>query len=329
MAEKETTTDCGICGTAFTYIQATKKRKYCTECKGKPKYILLPAAELTCAGCGKAYTPKRKNPRGKWCSIDCMNTAPKPYIPDYTCNYCGEIFKPKARDRTKYCSWSCSAKKRSDDRRPITEEIKAIRRIAKNNAPPRKKEMHVSACEYCKTDYERNRANQIFCSRRCGINHRLDMRTRSVSTTNCTECGVLFSRVFPHRSRTTCSDDCAKARERSLKETVNSRRSKRIMAARTSAKIRGCTTRRESIDPYDVFHRDGWKCVACGDETPKELRGSIEDNAPELDHVIPISRGGEHTYSNLQTLCRLCNLLKSDMPMHQYIAEYVGGVCQN
>ena len=28
--------------------------------------------------------------------------------------------------------------------------------------------------------------------------------------------------------------------------------------------------------------------VTCGVDTPKTLRGTIEDNAPEVDHIIPL-----------------------------------------
>jgi endogenous inhibitor of DNA gyrase (YacG/DUF329 family) len=44
--------------------------------------------------------------------------------------------------------------------------------------------------------------------------------------------------------------------------------------------------------------------------TPKSLRGTFVDNAPELDHIIPLSLGGTHTKSNTQLLCRKCNRIK-------------------
>lgn len=68
----------------------------------------------------------------------------------------------------------------------------------------------------------------------------------------------------------------------------------------------------EFITPYIVFERDEWTCKRCGISTPKDLRGTIQWNAPELDHVIPISKGGSHTMDNLQCLCRRCNNSKGD-----------------
>ena len=69
---------------------------------------------------------------------------------------------------------------------------------------------------------------------------------------------------------------------------------------------------KESVDPFKVFDRDGWVCQMCGVPTPRELRATWEDNAPELDHIIPLSKGGPHTYKNTQCSCRKCNQRKSD-----------------
>jgi hypothetical protein len=51
----------------------------------------------------------------------------------------------------------------------------------------------------------------------------------------------------------------------------------------------------------EVFARDGWTCNWC--ESPDEL---------QIDHIIPWSKGGAHDITNFQTLCRICNRLKSD-----------------
>jgi 5-methylcytosine-specific restriction endonuclease McrA len=49
-----------------------------------------------------------------------------------------------------------------------------------------------------------------------------------------------------------------------------------------------------------VFARDSHRCQYCG-------RG-----AENLDHVMPRSRGGEHTWENVVASCRACNARKED-----------------
>ena len=49
----------------------------------------------------------------------------------------------------------------------------------------------------------------------------------------------------------------------------------------------------------EVFAHDKWMCVYC--RSKRRL---------EIDHIIPISKGGADDRSNLQTLCRTCNRKK-------------------
>jgi hypothetical protein len=50
-----------------------------------------------------------------------------------------------------------------------------------------------------------------------------------------------------------------------------------------------------------VWTRDGQACVVC--QSTQEL---------QFDHIIPFTSGGGNTVENIQLLCRLCNLKKSD-----------------
>ncbi len=49
-----------------------------------------------------------------------------------------------------------------------------------------------------------------------------------------------------------------------------------------------------------VFARDRHRCQYCN------------HNAENIDHVVPRSRGGEHTWDNVVASCRACNARKED-----------------
>ncbi len=53
-----------------------------------------------------------------------------------------------------------------------------------------------------------------------------------------------------------------------------------------------------------LFCRDGWRCAYCGRE------GGTGDLT--VDHVKPLSRGGEHAWDNVVASCRRCNHRKGD-----------------
>lgn len=57
---------------------------------------------------------------------------------------------------------------------------------------------------------------------------------------------------------------------------------------------------------WSVLARDNWTCCSCG-------RSSKEEGITlEVDHILPRSKGGSNDIGNLQTLCRKCNIGKSN-----------------
>jgi 5-methylcytosine-specific restriction endonuclease McrA len=65
----------------------------------------------------------------------------------------------------------------------------------------------------------------------------------------------------------------------------------------------------ERFTPLQVFERDGWRCQLCC--RPVDRAAAVPDpDAPTLDHVIPLSAGGEHTRANTQCAHFLCNARK-------------------
>jgi 5-methylcytosine-specific restriction endonuclease McrA len=57
---------------------------------------------------------------------------------------------------------------------------------------------------------------------------------------------------------------------------------------------------RIALNRRAVFARDGHACQYCG--SPAE----------NIDHVVPRSRGGTHTWDNVVAACRPCNVRKRD-----------------
>lgn len=62
---------------------------------------------------------------------------------------------------------------------------------------------------------------------------------------------------------------------------------------------------RVTLNRRAVFARDDNRCQYCGAQ------------AENLDHVIPRSKGGPHTWENVVAACRPCNARKQDRYLHE------------
>lgn len=71
-----------------------------------------------------------------------------------------------------------------------------------------------------------------------------------------------------------------------------------------TSEIPVCDICGRETERYEVMRRDGFQCVLCGN--------SGKDARLEIDHKIPVSRGGSERINNLQTLCFKCNRGKRD-----------------
>lgn len=70
---------------------------------------------------------------------------------------------------------------------------------------------------------------------------------------------------------------------------------------------------------YDILKRDNFTCKKCG--------ATAKDGAKlHVDHIIPVSKGGKTTPSNLQTLCDRCNLGKSNKTDEDIMCPACGGL---
>ncbi|QZD97710.1 HNH endonuclease [Gordonia phage Vine] len=129
----------------------------------------------------------------------------------------------------------------------------------------------------------------------------------------CVICGEAVPAHF-RADRVTCSEECRRRRNvKSVSARIRERRRndpefraewKRGLAQRRS-------TYRDADEPvidHVVFGRDGWICQLCWDPVdPEETRRRW---VATLDHKIPLSKGGTHTYENTQLAHLWCNSAK-------------------
>lgn len=55
----------------------------------------------------------------------------------------------------------------------------------------------------------------------------------------------------------------------------------------------------------EIIQRDNYTCQRCGKYMPDKV-------GLQIDHIVPVSKGGKTVPSNLQVLCSVCNGSKSD-----------------
>ena len=82
----------------------------------------------------------------------------------------------------------------------------------------------------------------------------------------------------------------------------------------------------------DIRHTNAWKkqrekafrssdgfCYLCGQPVQRGMSGEL---APEVDHIIPISRGGDpFALENLAVVHKVCNRLKSSKTSEEIIGK--------
>lgn len=248
--------------------------------------------ERRCEQCGTGFTATVATRR--FCTDACQrrNHSAKRISRTATCEGCGVTFNPKRTDRARYCTRACSFAHGEAARRavatrmeryppapkPDTTEADALRRIGRGIPASLGRLLLIQA--------KRQRAAKpcLTCGKPIGAS-----RSGSGGASYCT---------------TRCAQQSASFRE-----------AKR--AARLARKAKERSARVETVSPLRVFERDGWRCHLCGGLTIKGKRGSYHAKAPELDHIVPLSKGGDHSYANTACAHRSCNIAKSDRVIGQ------------
>lgn len=165
-----------------------------------------------------------------------------------------------------------------------------------------------------------------WCSKRCLADiqkaKRLSRKPPVRVEHRCVVCGSVY---FSNRSQSKlCSLPCTrKFYKRRLRLSFGDPSKYRSHVQR--AKRAG--VQYENVSRIVVFKGDHWTCYICGKATPRELiRDFRHPDAPTLDHIIPLSKGGAHLYTNTRCACRDCNSRKSsDVPPVYFTRGYWKG----
>lgn len=220
--------------------------------------------------------------------------ASEPITRIKTCKQCGKNYF-WVRGAMGELRGSCSLECTKERMRVRAANVRSSGYVAPSRIPKIKSDP--TPCEWCGTLTTRPR----FCSTKCSHDKSKGVSPRH--QTSCKECGGHME--VSGNKRKFCSSTCEK-KHRWRKSTVIRR-----------ARMRDCA--RERFDPNEVFTRDKWRCHICGIRTPRGLRGTLSPCAPELDHIIPLAAGGDHTKKNTACSCRRCNQLKRDKPLGQLL----------
>jgi 5-methylcytosine-specific restriction endonuclease McrA len=234
-----------------------------------------------------------------------------------TCAHCGEPFEAHRRDQ-RFCSRRCnSASHRDSGIRSCVEDgcEKPVRArdlcVSHYNRRHTARTYYDITCAHCGSAHRTRRPDGLFCSETCHREHRYsayrqasaemqrqaklpvlwkrprlsspEPATRSTLWTagQCRACAAWFIDVMPQARY--CSVICGRRWHR------------RQRAAREYGAT-GTFTWSEVMRVYLLFDR---RCAYC-DEVMAV--GQIEP-----DHVVPISRGGANSITNILPACRSCN----------------------
>ena len=129
---------------------------------------------------------------------------------------------------------------------------------------------------------------------------------RNVKNRKCTQCGRMYS-SNDYKSHKYCSKACSNRAKNKAKEV---RRRIKISAQMVD----------RDISLERLYKRDDGICYLCGricDWNDKQIDGGTGtiicgSTYPSIDHIIPLAKGGLHSWVNVKLACRGCNSLKSD-----------------
>lgn len=274
---------CEMCGSE--YIKTNGKSKYCSdECRKKAikQRYEKHRDELLSYAKEKRKKLKEENPhyeRDRWRKI--RGTV----IYKRKCVICGKEFEtpfPQAITCSKECS-AINKRKRDNLRSRNRNQHDYYIRRKYGSEENRKK--HFEQVEKKKQQEREERVEQKQKEKEAKKIHGI-----------CCVCGKPFETYNP--AQKTCSKECGR-------KLQNAHRDKRIPKEQIVDK---------DITLEALYKRDSGVCYLCGKKCDWDDKqyGHVGPKYPTIEHIIPISRGGLHSWDNVRLAHFGCNCKKAD-----------------
>lgn len=189
--------------------------------------------------------------------------------------------------------------------------------------------MFKNTCPDCNSVFESVSATAIYCSQHCkwrvkarrqysrhkAVKNRRDAerkreKARPFWNLVCFHCASEIR--DPSKARKYCSDLCKEtARKERRKKLRKNWAGYELTLSHSSYKARAILhgVKYERVSRAEIFERDSWVCGICL-EPVDSSKTWPDPMSPSLDHVVPLSLGGEHVESNVQCSHLRCNLKK-------------------
>lgn len=242
--------------------------------------------EVECRNCGKVFVTD--NERKVSCSEKCRSSYNKRNRGiEQTCASCGKSFH-RYKVQT-YCSNECLlkvAKQKRERKDLITRLVKAI-------DPDRQ-----TICAKCgQTFYQTGRKE--YCSYECRYSnyYSVIVSKRPKYKKNCKYCGKDF--ITTRSNAAYCTNDCCKRFKWRRNEALRDQR----------IKVNGEV--HWDITLEKLVKRDKNICYLCNEEVHMDKHYN-HNMYGSIDHVIPLAKGGTHTWNNVKLAHRICNSIKTD-----------------
>lgn len=136
---------------------------------------------------------------------------------------------------------------------------------------------------------------------------------------SCIVCGITVSRPKCFGQGKFCTDRCHRLWFKDNDITAEPMRGihKSIHGNKRKHKIR----KGDMIDRHDVFEFFNWTCIVCDEPIDKNIEYPDKMSAT-LEHIIPLSKGGTHTWDNVAPSHLLCNGKKGNEQMDDVVQKH-------